>query len=189
IANNHTMDCGADGLRDTLSILAQNNIVHFGAGDNLEKARRPLIVERNHIKVGLLGYSQPELDAAKTDTAGNAPLRKDIILEDVAKLRPQVDVLILILHEGYEFQFYPRLPFMQLCRELTQHGVDVICGHHPHVLQGMETVGNSLILYSLGNFWFDMTYQRRVPQTRQGLIAHISFDKNGPVKLALTPTA
>jgi len=188
IANNHTMDCGADGLRDTLSFLSQNNIAHFGASDNLELARRPLIVERNNIKIGLLGYSQPELDAAGISQAGVTPLRKEIILEDIAKLRPQVDVIALTLHEGYEFQHYPRLEFMQLCRELTQNGVDVICGHHPHVLQGLETCGNSLIMYSLGNFWFDMTYQRCIPQTRQGLIAHISFDKNGPVKLVLTPT-
>jgi len=188
IANNHTMDCGAEGLRDTLAFLHQNNIAHFGAGENLQSARRPLIVERNNIRFGLLGYSQPELDAAQNDKAGNAPLRKEIILADVAKLRSQVDVLILTLHEGYEFQFYPRLEFMQLCRELTQNGVDVICGHHPHVLQGMEACGNSLIMYSLGNFWFDMTYQRRVPESRQGLIAHVSFDQKGPVKLALTPT-
>ena len=187
IANNHTMDCGADGLRDTLSFLSQNNIAHFGAGDNLEQARRPLIVERNNIKIGLLGYSQPELDAAGVSQAGVAPLRKEIILEDIAKLRTQVDVIALTLHEGYEFQHYPRLDFINLCRELAQH-VDVICGHHPHVLQGMETVGNSLILYSLGNFWFDMMYQRRVPETREGLITHISFDKNGPVFLKLTPT-
>jgi poly-gamma-glutamate synthesis protein (capsule biosynthesis protein) len=187
IANNHTMDCGADGLHDTLSFLSQNNIAHFGAGDNWEQARRPLIVERNNIKIGLLGYSQPELDAAGISQAGVAPLRKKIILEDIVKLRPQVDVIALTLHEGYEFQYYPRLDFVNLCRELAQH-VDVICGHHPHVLQGMETVGNSLILYSLGNFWFDMTYQRRVPETREGLIAHISFDKNGPVFLKLIPT-
>jgi len=188
IANNHTMDCGADGLRDTLSFLSQNNIAHFGAGNNLQEARKPLIVERNNIKIGLLGYSQPELDAAQNDKAGNAPLRKELILADIAQLRPQVDVLILTLHEGYEFQFYPRLEFMQFCRELAQNGADVICGHHPHVLQGLETCGNSMIMYSLGNFWFDMTYQRRVPESRQGLIAHISFDQKGPVKLALTPT-
>jgi len=188
IANNHTMDCGAEGLQDTLSFLSQNNIAHFGAGENLQQVRQAVIVEHNNIKIGLLGYSQPELDAATQESAGVAPLRKEIILEDIAKLRQQVDVIILTLHEGYEFQHYPRLEFMHLCRELAQNGVDVICGHHPHVLQGMETVGNSLILYSLGNFWFDMTYQRRIPESRQGLIAHISFDKNGPVSLKLTPT-
>ena len=189
IANNHTMDCGAEGLQDTLSFLSQNNIAYFGAGENLQSARRPLIIERHNIKIGLLGYSQPELDASQISQAGVAPLRKDIILEDMAKLRPQVDVIALTLHEGYEFQHYPRLEFMHLCRELAQNGADVICGHHPHVLQGLETRGNSVIMYSLGNFWFDMTYQRRVPESREGVIAHLSFDKNGPVSLKLTPTA
>lgn len=188
MANNHTMDCGEEGLRDTLAFLSQNNISCFGAGVNLQDAGKPLIVERNNIKIGLLGYSQPELDAAGPAHAGVAPLRKELILEGVAGLRPQVDVIILALHEGYEFQHYPRLEFLHLCRELAENGVDLICGHHPHVLQGMETVGNSLILYSLGNFWFDMAYHRSVPETREGLIAHVSFDKKGPVFLRLTPT-
>lgn len=188
LANNHTMDCGAEGLGETLTFLEQNNIAHFGAGENLQSARKPLIVERNNIKIGLLGYSQPELDAAESDRAGVAPLRKQVILEDIAKLRPQVDNVVLVLHEGYEFQNYPRLDFLNLCHELAQNGVDLICGHHPHVMQGMETVGNSIILYSLGNFWFDMPYQHRVPQSRQSTIVHVAFDQKGPVILKLTPT-
>jgi len=188
IANNHTMDCGADGLNETLAFLNQNNIAHFGAGENLQSARKPLIVERNNIKIGLLGYSQPELDAAESNRAGISPLRKEAILEDIAKLRPQVDNVVLVLHEGYEFQNYPRLDFLNLCRELAQSGVDLICGHHPHVMHGMETVENCLILYSLGNFWFDLAYHRRIPQTRQSTIAQVSFDQNGPVRLKLTPT-
>jgi poly-gamma-glutamate synthesis protein (capsule biosynthesis protein) len=188
IANNHTMDCGADGLNETLAFLNQNNIEHFGAGENLQNARQPLIVERNNIKIGLLGYSQPELDAAETQRAGISPLRKQAILEDIANLKPQVDNVVLVLHEGYEFQNYPRLDFLNLCRELAQSGVDLICGHHPHVMHGMETVGNCLILYSLGNFWFDLSYHRRIPQTRNSTIAHVSFDQNGPVVLKLTPT-
>lgn len=188
IANNHTMDCGADGLNETLAFLNQNNIAHFGAGENLQTARKPLIVERNNIKIGLLGYSQPELDAAESNRAGISPLRKEAILEDIASLKPQVDNIVLVLHEGYEFQNYPRLDFLNLCRELAQNGVDLICGHHPHVMHGMETVGNCLILYSLGNFWFDLSYHRRIPQTRNSAIAHVSFDRNGPVSLKLTPT-
>lgn len=188
IANNHTMDCGAEGLQETLAFLSQNNIAHFGAGEILQSARQPLIVERHNIKIGLLGYSQPELDAAEAHRAGVSPLRKQLILEDIANLKSQVDNIVLVLHEGYEFQNYPRLDFLNLCRELAQHGVDLICGHHPHVMHGMETVGNCLILYSLGNFWFDLAYHRRIPQTRQSAIAQVSFDQDGPAFLKLTPT-
>lgn len=188
LANNHTMDCGADGLGETLSFLQQNNIAHFGADTNEQSARKPLIVKRNNITIGLLGYSQPELDAAEAERAGVAPLRKDVILEDVAKLRSQVEVVVLTLHEGYEFQNYPRLDFLNLCHELAQSGVHLICGHHPHVMQGMETVGNCVILYSLGNFWFDMPYQHRVQQSRNSAIAHVTFDQNGATSLKVTPT-
>src|SRR5690606_25684758 len=108
--------------------------------------------------------------------------------QELEALRGQVDVTIVSLHEGYEFQSYPRLEFMQLCRKLAERGANLIYGHHPHVLQGMETVENCLILYSLGNFLFDMPYHRSVSATREGMIARVTFDAEGIVALKLVPT-
>lgn len=185
LANNHTMDCGPAGLNQTRDYLQQHAISFVGAGDNLAAATAPLIREVNGIRFGLLAFSQPELDAAGPQTAGVAPLRRQQVLDAVGKLRSKVDVLILSLHEGYEFQFYPRLDFIHFCRELIDLGVDLIWGNHPHVIQGMETRGQGLILYSMGNFLFDLDYQRQMPGTRDGLIAHVTFDRNGPCALRL----
>lgn len=188
MANNHTMDCGEAGLKDTLEVLHQNGMAHFGAGENLAGATTPLIIEKNGIRFGFIGYSQPELDAATPTSAGVAPLRLHRIEQELEALRGQVDVTIVSLHEGYEFQSYPRLDFMQLCRRSARCGANLIYGHHPHVLQGMETVENCLILYSLGNFLFDMPYHREVSATREGLITHATFDAKGVVALKLIPT-
>lgn len=185
LANNHTMDHGAEGLQETLEELRKRNIQHTGAGFNLEEAERPLIHTVNGIRFGLLAWSQPEIDAADENRPGVAPLRRERVLKAVQALRPQVDVLIVSLHEGYEFQFYPRLEFMDLCRELIDHGVNLLWGNHPHVIQGMETRENGLILYSVGNFLFDLQYHRQMTGTRDTLIPHITFDAHGPCAIEL----
>lgn len=185
IANNHIMDHGVEGLQETLAELHKRNILHTGAGLTLEEAERPIIHTVNGIRFGLLAWSQPEIDGAGENRPGVAPLRRERVLKAVQTLRPQVDVLIVSLHEGYEFQFYPRLEFMDLCRELIDQGVNLLWGNHPHVIQGMETRENGLILYSVGNFLFDLQYHRRMEGTRDTLVPHITFDAHGPCAIEL----
>lgn len=179
IANNHTMDYGVEGLQETLAELTKRGLQWTGAGMNLEEAEKPIIHTVNGLRFGLLAWSQPEIDNATEQTPGVAPLRRERVLKAVKALRPQVDILIVSLHEGYEFQFYPRLEFMDLCRELIDEGVDFLWGNHPHVIQGMETRGNGLIMFSVGNFLFDMQYHRQKEGTRDTLIPHLTFDAQG----------
>jgi hypothetical protein len=187
LANNHTMDCGEAGLLETLAALQRSNLRAFGAGANLAAARRPLLVEHHGINIGVLAYSQSELDAAEPDTAGVAPLRRQYVLEDLQYWRSRVDLLLLIVHEGYEFHDYPRLEFLQFCREVIETGADAVIAHHPHVPQGMEMHRGRPILYSLGNFLFDIPYHREHRWTRIGLAPRLTFDRQGLTQLEIHP--
>ena len=187
LANNHSMDFGGEGLRETLTALRERGVGFFGAGDNLSQARQPLVIERNGLRIGFLGYSQPELDNATDDRPGVAPLLREIVLEDLARVSNTVDALVVTLHEGYEFSDYPRLEFRDFCREVAEGGAAVVCGHHPHVPQGIETHRGALILYSLGNFIFDIPYHRTHEWTRKSVVARITLDAGGPVGVELKP--
>ncbi len=188
LANNHTMDCGADGMRETLDLLRQRGVANFGAGENLEAACKLVTVERKGLRLGFLGFSQPELDSATMAGAGVAPLHRQVVLDAVRAAQKQVDLLILSLHEGYEFSDVPRLDFYDFCHELVdEEGVRVIYGHHPHVPHGIEVRGESLILYSVGNFAFDLTYHRAHTYTRHSVIVKLELDSEGCHALRLEP--
>ena len=166
LANNHTNDWGRDGVKDTLRTLDRARIARFGAGMNLEQARRPAILQRNGIKLGFLGYYfqadpdmlEPEEVYATTDRAGVAGCYKDIaclrdqVTADVTRLGPKVDAVVPFFHWGkeqsYEVRDYQR-ELAHLCVDL---GCKAVLGAHPHRLQGVEVYKGAPIFYSLGNF-------------------------------------
>ncbi len=165
LANNHMMDYYEKGLFDTIDILDKNNILHTGSGRNLDDARRPVVIERNGIKIGFLAYSDmaelvfagdPYLKySAEKDKSGVLPRKYETIKEDVGKLRGEVDILAVSLHWGGEESFTIPPEQVEFAHRLIDDGVDVILGHHPHQFQGIEMYKGKPIIYSMGNFLFD----------------------------------
>ncbi len=168
IANNHILDYNSPALKQTISILDENNIKHVGAGDNITEARKPVILEQNGIKIGFLAYSDLYQYGYKVDgqtgyrtleatdkQSGIAPLKEDIIISDIATLRPEVDLLFVSLHWGVEESFNIPLKQRELGHNIIDAGADMILGHHPHQLQGTEIYNGKPIIYSMGNFIFD----------------------------------
>ena len=165
LSNNHMMDYYEKGLFDTMSLLDANNILHSGSGNNLEEARKPAIIEKNGLKIGLLAYTDmaelifagdPYLSfAADSEKSGLVPRKYETIREDVMKLRSQVDLLAVSLHWGVEESFTIPPEQVEFAHNLIDDGVDIILGHHPHQFQGMEVYKGKPILYSMGNFLFD----------------------------------
>lgn len=157
IANNHIMDYGEDGLKQTINVLLKNNIGFIGAGMNREEATRSKIFELKGLKVGFLAYSNNS--PANKNKAGCAPLQFKIIIENVNRLRAKCDFVIISLHHGIEYSDYPVPEHMVLAHKLIDNGVDVVLGHHPHVLQGMERYKDGVIVYSMGNLIFDQSQE------------------------------
>lgn len=166
LANNHVMDYGAVGMQDTLAVLQREGIVAFGAGMRLRAAREGAVAERRGMRIGFLGYlfmgnslepAEIFATAARPGVAGHARSEEALeamVREDTGRLRPHVDVLVVSFHWGREKRYEPEPYQQRLGRATIDAGADVVVGHHPHVVQGIETYGGGLIAYSLGNFVF-----------------------------------
>ncbi|MCS6829927.1 MAG: CapA family protein [bacterium] len=158
LANNHLMDYQAGGLYDTMRILDNLGIAYAGAGRNLQEARRPATLTRKGLRIALLSYSciLPVGSAATAVRAGIAPARgsgaEEIIREDIRRARQAADLVLVSVHWGKQFSHYPDRTQRRLGRLFIDWGADVVVGHHPHVLQGIEVYRGKVIAYSLGDF-------------------------------------
>ena len=157
LANNHIYDYGETGLKDTLSEITKHGLDYIGAGLSFDEAYELMIKKIDDIKIGFLSFCEAEFGALMEDEGrgGYAWINHQSVNEIVRKSKQKVDVLILIAHAGEEEVPLPLPEWRTRYRELCDFGVDVIIGHHPHVPQGWEKYNNSLIFYSLGNFYFD----------------------------------
>lgn len=157
LANNHAMDYGRTGLLDTINALQNSGIRTVGAGRNGDAASKPLFIRVSGITLGFLGYSS--FPAEGYFFSEDKP---DVAHPDVVKIESQItsakkkcDLLIVSFHWGREFDFYPGEQQKKLAYKAIDNGADLVVGHHPHVLQGIEKYKGKLIFYSLGNFIFD----------------------------------
>jgi poly-gamma-glutamate synthesis protein (capsule biosynthesis protein) len=171
-ANNHVFDQGHAGFAESLGRLQKAGLLYVGAAPNAQDELKPLILEKNGVRVGWLGATRwlnggrnPE-DARVphvaflpyTDAGDGAPgLTEEQFLAGVAAARQQCDLLIVSIHWGVEYAPAPRPQDSELAHKILDAGASLILGHHPHVLQPVETYRtkdqrNAVVFYSLGNF-------------------------------------
>ena len=137
-ANNHSHDYGEQSYTDTLTALDNAGITHFGYDDTA-------VMDIKGIKVGLVGIYELK------DHLGREQQLKD----NIAKVKADgAELIVVIFHWGNETETVPDTNQMTLGRLAIDEGADLVCGHHPHVLQGIETYKGKNIVYSLGNFCF-----------------------------------
>ena len=137
-ANNHSHDYGEQSFNDTLAALDDAGIVHFGYDETA-------VMDVKGIKVGLVGiyelYDHLE--------------REQQLKDNIAKVKADgAQLIVVIFHWGNETETVPDSNQTTLGRIAIDEGADLVCGHHPHVLQGIETYKDRNIVYSLGNFCF-----------------------------------
>jgi poly-gamma-glutamate capsule biosynthesis protein CapA/YwtB (metallophosphatase superfamily) len=200
LANNHTLDYGADGLLDTVAALEQAGIAHPGAGRNSDAAHAPAIVNVNGLSLAFLSYVNTPNDGrsgwvaestrAGADTPGVAWGTAESIRRDVAAVRDRADLVIVALHAGYEYSAAPNPVQRELAHAAVDAGAALVLGAHPHVLQGIEIYKRVPIVYSLGNFVFDVdSDDRRQPGMPSLLSAvlRIRLDADGVRGLEVRP--
>lgn len=185
LANNHTLDFGADGLASTIEALDAVGIAHIGAGPNLKGARKPVILEAAGTRVALLAYSLtlPEHFYAEANKPGTAFGHEAHVRADVAAARNQADVVLVSFHWGQEGKTTLREYQTRLGRVAIDAGAAAVFGHHPHILQGIEHYKGGVILYSLGNFTFGSYSQ----QAQVSAVAELTFDGPRVAALRLYP--
>ena len=160
LANNHILDYGIQGLKNTLSVLDSIGLAYCGAGLNRDQAQQPAIIERNGFRIGFLGYSMTfpeEFWAGRSRGGTNYPFNLKKNIEQTDSL---ADFVVVTFHWGGEGMNYPKEYQKHFAHLAIDCGADLVLGHHPHVLQGLEIYNNRLIVYSLGNFSFS-SYSRK----------------------------
>lgn len=176
LANNHAMDFGPEALEETRRLLKQEEMEAFGAGKDISDARKPAIISMHGLRFGFPGYGvgHSRKAYAKWDRPGIAPILLNDIRKDILTLRRKVDVLIVSLHWGKEYEKFPTRQQQNTAHQIIDWGADMIIGHHPHVMQGIEIYNGKLIAYSLGNFIFD----QRGNGTERSIMLVCSFRRN-----------
>lgn len=138
LANNHSHDYGEQGFSDTRTALSQEGITYFGYDETA-------IVDVKGIKVGLVGIYELHDHLERTEQ----------LKQNISKVKENgAQITIVIFHWGSEKEEVPDSNQTTLGRLAIDLGADLVCGHHPHVLQGYETYKGKNIVYSLGNFCF-----------------------------------
>ncbi|MFZ4854824.1 MAG: CapA family protein [Desulfuromonadaceae bacterium] len=156
LANNHSMDFGGEALAETLQHLSDNGIAWIGAGENLSEARKMALYTIKGKKIAFLAFSltQPIDFFARQDRPGTAPGYEKPVTADIAGARNKADYVIVSFHWGKESNATVQQYQRNAAHNAIEAGADVIIGHHPHILQGIERYKNGIIFYSLGNFTF-----------------------------------
>lgn len=162
-ANNHITDWQDEGFEQTIAKLGEASIAWFGVGRDDEQAARPKIIQTPDGTVGLLSFGDEVIccDPPIDGHYGCAPMSDVLMQRCVEGLAKEVDIVIVQVHTGLTNYHLPAPETRQLFRSLIDWGADAVIGHHPHVLQGMETYQGKPIYYSLGNLVFAPIFRKR----------------------------
>jgi poly-gamma-glutamate synthesis protein (capsule biosynthesis protein) len=190
-AGNHCMDWGPDGLFDTMTALTRSGLRVAGVGENIEQARKPVIVEAKGMRVAFLAYSSilPIGYWAEENRPGCAPMRAwtlyeqvehdqpgtpcrvhtfpnrddlQALTQDIRAARAQADFVAVSLHWGIHFVPGVIADYQRdVGRAAIDAGADIILGHHAHILKGVDVHAGKPIIYSLCNFAMDLHMDER----------------------------
>jgi hypothetical protein len=197
LANNHLMDFGVEGLQSTLRVLKKAGIKFAGAGMTSSEANAPQFIDIKRHKIAILSRTSVIVNSpsyASKNKPGVAFLDIGEIETSLGLAKKEADIAILCLHWGLERYAYPSPRQRKLAEDLSASGADLIIGHHPHAIQGIEKINSTLVAYSLGNFVFsdftcNFSNSEETPQPvfislseaeREGIILNIELrSKNG----------
>jgi len=159
LANNHIMDYGKAALHETIDRAVKLQLDTIGAGPNSNEAYRPLIKKIGDIKVGMINACEAQFGVLdyfeKENKAGYAWINHHFIDQNILKLKNLCDFVVVFSHAGLEHYPLPQKEWRARYKHFCDIGADIVVGSHPHIPQGYEKHKNSLIFYSLGNFYFD----------------------------------
>jgi poly-gamma-glutamate capsule biosynthesis protein CapA/YwtB (metallophosphatase superfamily) len=175
LGNNHILDAGTTGLDETMGHLDDAGIAHAGAGMDLAEARKPMIFEVGGTKIGVLSYmGVPNYDWAwATKSApGTAPLVQNIMEQDIKRLRPRVDLIVVSPHWGIEYMATPEPEQVDFAHAAIDAGADIFIGGHAHWPKGIEMYKGKPIYYGVGNFLLDQSWSE---ETSTAIFADVTL--------------
>jgi hypothetical protein len=186
LANNHLFDYGYSGYKETVSLLRKNKFFYIGAGKTKYEAEKPLILNLNNIKVGVLARCEVQFGVSQANKPGVAGFNANIY-KQIKNLKKKTDLLVVSYHGAAELLPWPSPARQDLFRSLVDAGADIIYGHHAHTPQGWEKYNNGIIFYGLGNFCVDPVKWSWHPNGTWSLAPEISYI-NKKIKFKLKTT-
>lgn len=179
LANNHSGDYGPQAFALMLGLLKQSGLGYYGGGLDLKEAHKPLILERQGLRIAILGYDefQPRNFEADHDRPGVAWSEDEQVVRDIEDARRvwNADVVIPVMHWGWE-EPIANARQRALARLMIDAGADAVIGGHPHQLQDTDTYKGKPIFYSLGNFVFE-GFPDKVNNV--GWVVRLQLDRQG----------
>ena len=189
LANNHTFDAEERGFTDTIHALSSAGIAHVGGGRDLDEARKPVILTRNGIKFGVLGYTQfnnmGESTYAAPGRPGIAPMDPFLMKEDIRRLRSQVDYVVVAVHWSANRKYDISPENRKFAHDLIDAGADIVLGHHPPHPKGLEVYRGKVILYAPSNILRGHTN----PNSDDGYLIRLTIGKKSVEKVEVLPIA
>lgn len=163
LANNHIWDLGEAGLKNTIKLLQEHDIQYLGADVNIKAASKPVVLEKNGVKVALLAYcAGPDylgyVEMAQENKGGVNPFDIERVQNDIRECRKECDKVIVLPHWGKEYQCEPLSQCVSLAKQMICTGADAVLGSHPHVVQPCIKYKHGYICFSMGNFLFPDFY-------------------------------
>ena len=181
--NNHSLDSGLEGLKSTLQHIRQEGIKTVGT--QLPGEPKRIDLRENGIRIGLLsfnyGYNGLEGRLTKEEFDVYVTKIDETKIEQAIKESKDFgnDFTLVIMHWGNEYQTEPSSFQKNLAKKISDWGADVIIGSHPHVVQPTEMIGDTLVIYSMGNYVSDQRLESlNMIETERGLVAGFTLEKN-----------
>ena len=190
LANNHVIDYGREALSDTMSSLKEYGIEYIGAGKDKSEASKINYQTINGIKVAFIGTTEIlgyKHWIAEDEKSGVFYLDKnnlDEINKIIKEAQENSDYVVVVAHWDREYYDFPETETTEMAHTFIDNGANIIIGHHPHVLQGIEYYKDGIIYYSTGNFNFLIKNEN----ASQSALFEIGFDKEKIVSSKVYPT-
>jgi len=197
LANNHILDFAEEGLFDTRRHLAEAGIAAAGAGATVAEAERPALFTAGDLRVGFISITNTVRSfAATADRPGTAYWKIRRSRSNLTHLAAMVhdlrrngaDVVVLSVHWGPNYRWWPPAPYRRFARAAIELGVDIVHGHSAHVLQAVEYHRKGLILYDTGDFMEDFQPGPGFRSDRTFLFL-VEVHKDVPPRLRMVPVS
>ena len=184
LANNHFFDLGYAGAKHTINLLDEEGILHCGAGNNLNEASKPAVVDINGKKVAFLGFCDTVYSHvywctyATEDSPGVNPMETAHVVDVIKNNASIYDYVVVLAHWGSEHTFHPNESTEKISRLMLDAGANLVLGSHPHRIQPVINTKKGSVAYSMGNFLFP---ERLIAPPK------VTWYPDGPIDYSLLP--
>lgn len=183
LANNHSMDYGYDGCKETIKFLKENNVTSTGVSSTYPNMYHPVLLQKDNIKVAVFCLCEAQYGCCKSiyeNNGGYGWILNPIVLSLIQEYKSIVDYAIVFAHAGLEDVDCPLPEWRMAYKNLIDFGADAVIASHPHIIQGKEFYKGKSIYYSLGNFFFNGQYSNlRDHNFTSSMILSLNIDVDG----------